>query len=162
MTDEKFPKIRIFFSSVYMTIQPALSIYLAIGPSICRSVCPSNYFFGIYGRLLYSLLLKCIVSFFHHCLCLLERDLGSLVSSMIKFTYLVKFKKSIIPAQKRHYLLKLPHIKNGKLYFSPSFPKVELCNSTFFQQCNMFTTPITSRAFAEYRLIKRCFNDDGR
>ena len=41
--------------------------------------------------------------------------------------------KSIIPALKSLNFLKLPQIKNRKLYFSLTFQKVELRDSTFFQ-----------------------------
>ena len=44
-----------------------------------------------------------------------------------------EYQKSIIPPGKWLNFLKLPQTKNGKLYFSPTFQKVELRNSTFFQ-----------------------------
>ena len=46
----------------------------------------------------------------------------------------MNIKKCILPAQKRHNFLKLSQTQNGKLYISPTFQKVELRNSTFFQQ----------------------------
>ena len=46
----------------------------------------------------------------------------------------MNIKKCIIPAPKWPNFLKLPQTENGKLYFSPTFQKVELRNSTFFQQ----------------------------
>ena len=45
----------------------------------------------------------------------------------------MNIKKCIIPPPKPHDLLKCPQTENGKLYFSPTFQKVELRNSTFFQ-----------------------------
>ena len=45
-----------------------------------------------------------------------------------------EYQKCIIPPSKWHNFLKLPQTKNGKLYFSPMFQKVELLNLTFFQQ----------------------------
>ena len=45
----------------------------------------------------------------------------------------MNIKKCIIPAPKRHNFQKLSQIQNRKLYFSPTFQKVELRNSTFFQ-----------------------------
>ena len=50
----------------------------------------------------------------------------------------MNIKKSIIPAQKRLNFQKLSQIQIGKLYFSPTFQKVELRNSTFFQQYTHF------------------------
>ena len=48
----------------------------------------------------------------------------------------MNIKKCIIPPVKWLNFQKLPQTKNRKLYFSPTFQKVELCNSTFFQQTN--------------------------
>ena len=48
----------------------------------------------------------------------------------------MNIKKRLLPAQKRHNFLKLSRTQNGKLYFSPTFQKVELRNSTFFQWTN--------------------------
>ena len=45
----------------------------------------------------------------------------------------MNIKKCILPAQKRHNFQKLSQTQNGKLCFSPTFQKVELRNSTFFQ-----------------------------
>ena len=44
-----------------------------------------------------------------------------------------EYQKSIIPAPKWHNFLKLSQTENGKPNFSPTFQKVELRNSTFFQ-----------------------------
>ena len=57
------------------------------------------------------------------------RHLKRKISSFLS----VSIQKCIIPAQKLHNLRKLPQTKNGKLYFSRTFQKVELRNSTFFQ-----------------------------
>ena len=46
----------------------------------------------------------------------------------------MNIKKCIIPGPKLPNFQKLPQTKNGKLYLSPTFQKVELRNSTFFQK----------------------------
>merc|ERR1712105_48213 len=43
------------------------------------------------------------------------------------------------PSQEMAQLSQIPQIENGKPDFSPTFQKVELRNSTFFQQYNINT-----------------------
>ena len=64
----------------------------------------------------------------------------------------MNIKKCIIPAPKRLNFLKLSQIQNGKLYFSPTFQKVELRNSTFFQ-----LLPLPIRARLGQPCIRPCF-----
>ena len=69
-------------------------------------------------------------------------------------------KKYIIQGPKLPNFQKLPQTKNGKLYFSPTFQKVELRNSTFFQQT--FTYPfirfIINSFVHTYSLINLMWN----
>ena len=44
-----------------------------------------------------------------------------------------EYKKKYHPRQEMAQLPKVPQIENGKPDFPPTFQKVELCNSTFFQ-----------------------------
>ena len=68
----------------------------------------------------------------------------------------MNIKKSIIPAQKQHNFLKLSKIQNGKLHFSPTFQKVELHNSTFFQQTTTKDyVPINDRSFTKREQTRR-------
>ena len=45
-----------------------------------------------------------------------------------------EYEKMCHPRQEMAQLPQIPQIKNGKPDFSPTFQKVELRNSTFFQQ----------------------------
>ena len=57
---------------------------------------------------------------------ILETLVGVIWKKKISSFLAMNIKKYIIPSVKRHNLLKLPHIENGKLYFSPLFQKFEL------------------------------------
>ena len=60
----------------------------------------------------------------------------------IKLFLSCEYQKMFHPSPKLHNFQKLPQTENGKLYFSLTFQKVELRNSTFFKLHFMLTVPL--------------------